>query len=534
MIASCKTFEKPGITLVLSGHISGHILPFWRSFIQLQARLPVNKAVRQVVAHSFNPELTDLVKAVYAPHSMQCDHWEVFYAKALEEIGLEHVFGLQAIHAKSASKDKPLQSVLCSAYSRARATQLMDQLPIKKGQVLFAYWDSGGSSPAQLNQIIVDTSLPEDYCYLSYSSEIDMGYPDGWMLAPWKLARRFGGFYQFVLDALSSRNEYLELFTQIGWPRARTKSHYENFLLYFFGSKLCTIITKIIQDNLNCLKGDNFFRRILRRSLRSIYLVLTWPPVTSENSCLADFKKLRAVFPKSLALNIRSLLKYFILFNGFRDRVRFLTKEDFEITSQSGQIINPQQLILVVYEGSESLLHLSTRSPLPLAAVYQMADGLVYEYLPDGRGNWISTIFQPLTSTLKDQMFCVIGVAEDRFDNSMPLLLMPSVDQYCACVDWFYLNALMKYIVWKGLDYVALDSPLRGKPHLEFPDIYVVLSSTFSFFSSAGTVGGIRKLLATTTSQSLMDGECESEIYLEFPVVSKDGGLFERFDSVST
>lgn len=534
MICDCNPTAESDITLVLSGHLTGDTQPFWRAFIELQAKLPANKVVTQIVTHSLNPELADLISLVYAPQVAECVDFETLYPKILRQFGTVDIHRSQNAPTNFVLKNESFRTLISSAHSRASAIRLLDKLPAKTSQVLIGYWDLRDSGATNINQIIVDISLPADYLYLSYSPDVDIGYSDGWMLAPWGLARLFGGFDQFMLDAFVGRNKYFELFTKLGWPRARNNSSLTNFLANFFGRSLFTVANKFVRDTFRGLEGDfngdNLFRKILRRSLRPIHLILTKPPLTAENSCLFESKYSRTVFPQCLALNTGPLLKYFILLNKFRDKVRFLTNEDFESAGLSGQIINPQQIILMVCEGGSLPLQLLSQSPLPLAAIYQLTNGLVYEYSQDSLGNWVPTIFQPLTNTLKDQIVCALSAAEGRIDCSLPLLLIPSVEQYLKCVDWFYLNALMKYIIWDKLDYVAFDCALMGKPCSEFPDLHIVSSHTFSLFPGAGSIAGIRKLLDHAAPQWIDDRDYEINVPLEFPIVSAGHNLFERIE----
>lgn len=71
------------LTLVLSGHLrrpqSADLRPFWRGFIELQKKLPAGKPVRQIVAHSWNPDLATLAHAVYAPQAERHEHQACFF-----------------------------------------------------------------------------------------------------------------------------------------------------------------------------------------------------------------------------------------------------------------------------------------------------------------------------------------------------------------------------------------------------------------------------------------------------------------------
>jgi hypothetical protein len=521
--------RKPGITVALSGYFCGDALSFWKAFIEIQAKLPKNKVVRQIVAHSFNPELAEMINLAYAPQVIEYDEREMFCAKYFQQINLGFFSALQDDHAISAIKNKKLPTALINAYSRASAIRLINSTTSAESQILMVYWDLKNSSSDELNQIITDTSLPANYLYLSYSSDVDLGYSDAWILAPWDIVRRFRDFDQFALDAFTARNNYLELFAKTGWLYSERYTYIRNFLSYWFDRKPRSTAIKIVRywlSNLEGnLKGDNFFRKIARRFLRPIYNVLIRPPVTLENSCLADITHSRKI-PRNFFFNIRPLLKYFILFHGLRDRVRFLTKEDFEIVGQSGQVINPQKIILIICESDDSSLQMLAHSPLQIAAVYQLSHGLVREHLPDHAGNWTQTIFHPFTNALKDQIDCALEAAERHNEDSLPVLLTLSVHQFLKCADWFYLNALMKYIVWKELDYVELNSAATSNSRPDFPDLYMMQSDIFSLLPSAGSVAGIRTLLDNLNTQLESYYKFKGSIKFEFPAVSRVGNLF--------
>jgi hypothetical protein len=524
--------EGAELTLVLSGHLrrpqSADLRPFWRGFIELQKKLPAKKLVSQIVVHSWNPDLADLARVVYAPHAELHEHQVCFYSEFVQQIEPPDRFEHGLNRLESTWKNVSIQSVLGNARSRARAIQLMDELPAGEGQVLITRWDLGQTGSTQVNQLVADAALPEEYLYMSYFSEVDEGYADMWLLAPWQLARRFGRFDAFVLDALTGQNRYLELFTETGWPRARVKTRYETVLSHPLGQRVYAVATKIVRGLQGRARGDALPQRIVRRLTGSLQRFLVQPPVTAENSCVPDFEPRPTVFPAFQALNIHALLKYFILSEGLRDRTRFLTHDDFEITAQSGQLINPQPIVLLVSDADDTAVAcLIAESPLPLAAVYQMAEGAVREHVPDGRGDWVTEMLQPTSSAPRDLMVCALNAADKHVEGTLPALLMPTVDRYLGCADWFYVNALLKYIVWSDLGYVGLDCARRGRPHQEFPDLQVVRGGdAFSLHMAAGTVAGIRALLVVADPELVDMCGRANRMLLEFPVVVKGENLF--------
>jgi hypothetical protein len=520
------------LKLVLSGHMrrpqSADLRPFWRGFIELQKKLPAGKPVRQIVVHSWNPDLAPLARAVYAPRAECHEHQDCIYPEFMLQIDPPDLFERGLDRLTSTWKNVSIRSVLGNARSRARAVELMAELPLHEGQVLITRWDLGQTGGEQVNQLVADSSLPEDYLYLSYFSEVDEGYADMWLLAPWADAQRFGRFDAFVLDSLAGRNRYLELFSGKGWPRARVKTRFEVWWSHPVGQRVRVLAMKLVQGVNHFAPGAGFAQRVVRRLTGPLQRFLSMPPITAENSCVPPSLARAPVFPTFMALNIHALLKYFILSEGLRDRVRFLTREDFDIKAQSGQLINPQPIVLFVHEaGNASLSRLLVESPLPLAAFYQMGAEGVRQLVPDGHGGWGITTLRNVGSAPRDLMACALDAEYQRGEGKAPVLVMPTVDRYLGCTDWFYMNALAKYLAWSRTNYVGLASSRTGTPLLDFPDLQLVRGGgAFSLRMAAGTLEGVRAFLDVADPGLIEVGERADQMQLEFPVVMKDGGLF--------
>lgn len=520
------------LTLVLSGHLrrpqSADLRPFWRGFIELQKKLPADKPVRQIVAHSWNPDLAPLALAVYAAQAERHEHQACFYPEFMLQVEPPDRFEQGVDRLTSTWKNVSIQSVLGNARSRARAVKLLDELPSHQGQVLITRWDLGQSGGDQVNRLVADATLPEDYLYLSYFSEVDEGYADMWVLAPWADARRFGRLDAFVLDSLAGRNRYLELFSGGGWPRARVKARFEAWWSHPVGQRVHALVSKLVQGVQNRARGDALPQRVMRRLTGPVHRFLSQPPVTAENSCVPGFEARPPVFPAFLALNIHALLKFFILSEGLRDRVRFLTHEDFDISDQSGQLINPKPVALLVHEADdEAIARLRAESPLPLAAIYQMSAGNVLQHVLDEQMGWGVTKLCAAGSAPRDLMACAFDAELRRVETPVPVLVMPTVERYLGCTDWFYMNALAKYLAWSSTGYVGLASPRAGKPHLDFPDLQLVRGSgALSLRMAAGTAEGMRAFLDVADPDLNELSDRADRMLLEFPVVVKDGGLF--------
>lgn len=527
------------LTLVLSGHLcrpqSADLRPFWRGFIELQKKLPAKKPVSQIVVHSWNPELAGLARTVYAPHAELHEHQTPFYSEFIQQIEPPDRFERGLDRLGSTWKNVSIQTVVGNARSRARAAQLMEELPKKEGQVLIARWDLGQTGSTQVNQLVADAALPEEYLYLAYFSEVDEGYADMWALAPWQLARRFGEFDTFVMDSLSGHNKYLELFSRVGWPRACNKTRYESWWSNPRGQRIRALALKLVRGLQSRSRGGALPQRIARRLSSLAQRSLSRPPVTAENSCVPDFERTPRVFPEFQALNIHALLKYFILTEGMRGKTRFLTHEDFDITVQSGQLINPQPIVLLIHEADDTAVaRLMAESPMPLVAIYQMKEAAVQEYVLDRRGDCSSTKLQPATSAPRDLIACALGAASRHSGGLLPVLLMPTVERYLGCTDWYYMSALVKYIAWSNLEYVGLECKGRGRPHIEFPELQLVRGcGAFSLRMAAGTVSGIHAFLNVADPEIVDVCDRVDRMLLEFPVVAESKKLFGLYDDAN-
>ncbi|ESS15115.1 hypothetical protein MOLA814_00690 [Betaproteobacteria bacterium MOLA814] len=521
------------LTLVLSGHLcrpqSVDMRPFWRGFIELQRKLPATRRLGHVVVHSWNPEMAGLVQLVYAPHAEHHEQQPTFYSEFMHRIEPPDQFERGLNRLNSTWKNVSLQSVLGNARSRARAVQLMDALPVSEGQVLITRWDLGQTGSLQVNQLVADAALPKEYMYLSYFSEVDEGYADMWVLAEWGLARRFGEFDTFVLESLTGGNAFLEQFCESGWPRARVKTRYEASITHPIGQRIHTHASRLVGFVRALTPGGSIPERTIRRLIGPMQRFLEQPHLTAENSCVPSAADMPRTFPTFMSLNIHALLKYFILSEGLRERTRFVTHEDFEIAAQSGQVINPQPFVLLLWDAGEAGLapkRLVASSPLPIAAVYHMGES-VRAWTPDQSGGWAPRVLQPTSGSSRDRLLCALDAAIEETHESMPVLIMPTADDYLACIDWCYLNALLKYIAWRRLDYVGLGGSQSGKSSLEFPGLNIARGSgAFSLRLAAGTTSGIRSFLNVADSELRDICDRADRMLLEFPVVADSGALF--------
>jgi hypothetical protein len=466
---------------------------------------------------------------VYGPHAERHEHQGCLYPEFVQQIDPPDRFELGVDRQSSTWKNVSIQSVLGNARSRARAVQLLSELPDADGQVLITRWDLGQTGSIQVNQLVADAALPEEYLYLSYFSEVDEGYADMWLLAPWELARRFAGFDAFVAESLAGRNGYLKSFSETGWPRAINKTRYQALQAHPIGQRVYAVASKFISALQHHLQGEGLWQRGVRRLIVPVQRFLQQPPVTAENSCTPNLEGNTRTFPEFLALNIHALLKYFILTEGLRAETRFLTHEDFDVGAQSGQLVRPQPIVLLVGDSDDaSFARLVAESPLPFIAIYQMGESGVREHVLQEQGGWTSRSLRAESNTSRDLMICALDAASNRSSGVLPVLIMPTIERFLGCLDWFYLNALMKFIVWQDVSYVGLDCSGSGGVHLGFPDLQMVRGSgAFSLTTAAGTVAGIRAFLDNSGSDLSELCDRAERMQLEFPVVVKGSNLFK-------
>ena len=521
------------LTLVLSGHLcrpqSADLRPFWRGFIELQRKLPTSRKVGQIVVHSWNPELAGLARAVYAPHAECHEIQPCFHPEFLHSIDPPDRFELGLDRLNSTWKNVSLQSVLGNARSRAKVVQLMDELPEHGGQVLITRWDIGQSGTSQVNHLVMDSSLPDGYTYLSYFSEVDEGYADMWIVAPWQTARKFSSFDQFVLDCVSGKNEFLQEFCKTGWPRSYKRHYLEKIRWNSYGALVVSKIAKILGDSgAKSLKG-NFLTKIKRRIFAPLLRYIERPPVTAENSYIPESIGAPQKYPEFLSLNIHAFLKYFMLSMGIRENIRFLTAEDFEVTEGCGQIINPQGFALLVWsshEDEDAVKKMLGSNVLSITVLVQMGDDLKIWSRVESHEWEVQKVFEKIKQPHERLLFALRAVSK-LLSEASPLLIVPSLSRYESCRDWFCLNALFKYVSWKRVGYVGFVDGLSGKPSLEFPGLHLTKGDgAFSLEMAVGTPEGIRSYLEVTNEG--LSGVCRrvNQMMLEVPVLVERGGMF--------
>ena len=172
------------LVIVISGQVvrenSANLKSFWRGFINIQNAIYEIDEIK-VVAHSWNPEFSELVQNVYNPIALSSEKQSSFSKDIMSTIDPVDKFEDGLNRAMSTWKRVSAQSILGNAKSRSKAIELLRKVKTEDDFfVLATRWDQGCSGSASVNKIIFDKSLPKDYLYLSYYSEVDEGYADMW------------------------------------------------------------------------------------------------------------------------------------------------------------------------------------------------------------------------------------------------------------------------------------------------------------------------------------------------------------------
>lgn len=480
--------------------------------------------------HSWNPEFSNLAQAVYSPKLALHERQPSLYLDIFRDIEPPDFFEKGLDRHNSTWKNVSIQSVLGNACSRSRAVALMELLKPSEQtkQVLITRWDLGQSGSNQVNQLVFDSALPKEYIYFSYYSEVDEGYADMWIIAPWNIAKLFANFYHFTLDCLAGRNNYLDMFTSTGWPNSSKKSTRD---LIFYNPVFKKIISGIdsfiknTQEKINC---NTLPGRAICKFFNIFESFSKSPTITAENSYIPNFADQFVVYPKYQALNIHALLKFFTLYKQLRDKTRFLASNDFELVSKSGQLISPQSFILFLWEDDDhSLECLINKSPLPIAAIYLVSEGKLLEVVSGIDGQTKKSTLAFSASLIDSLLTLAIERAVSQEWSKLPLLILPSVKSYLACSDWFYLNALLKYIIWSEVSYIGIGSKKNGRPSLEFPDIeFVRGEGAFSMRKVVGSVAGIRSLIGSRDNNIQELVSRINQMALELPSIKSSKKLF--------
>jgi len=451
------------LTIVISGQIcrenSANLHSFWRGFINIQNALcDIDKL--NIVAHSWNPEFDDLVKKIYSIDILVSGKQPTFVKEFMPRIKPIDKFESGLKRTGSTWKNVNIHNYLGQTRSKAIAISLLKKLDLSgEATILSTRWDQGCSGSNEVNRIIYDISLPKHYFYMAYYNEIDEGYADMWFVAPLDLALHFQYYDKHLLDCLSGENNYFNEFTKSGWPLTKKRNKLRHG--YFVYKKI--ILNKLVLKlNFNRMKSVLFFiKNKIAGIERRLISASREPYISGENSLLITSKS-KITFPNYQALNIHAILKYFVISNGFRDKVRFLDVKDFK-RNDKGILINPVNFTYVIYSHSSysdcwsmaigqaleclpencTMIYIVSESSIKTEEAFQS-----YESYPN-----VSLITYDDDKAYTDRLVSVLS--EIAKTSKLVYFVhedMPLIDK----VDQVYLNALLHYMSNSNEYYIKL------------------------------------------------------------------------------
>jgi hypothetical protein len=443
--------------LVLSGQVcrehSRDLRNFWSGFINIQRTVNVNSEQLDIVAHSWSPEHDGLVHRVYSPIAYSSERQPDFSPEYMPLIDPVDRFEAGLKRARSTWKRVTPQAIIGNARSRSKAIALMKEITGDKYvQVISSRWDQGLTGSGSVNTLVHDPSLPAEYMYMAYYSEVDEGYADMWFVAPPDMAQYFSEYDQFVLNCLSGENGYIEKFTKTGWPLSISKENVSGAFLIRAKSLLARF-PRIRLVNLAARLGD-FAKHKAIGLTQKIERFVQRPEMTGENVIDCNNGVGEVVWPVYQALNNHAMLKYFVLQSGLRSNVRFLSPGDFD--SPSGRactLINPVQFPLVVY--SHSSFSDCWEIAIEQAKIH-MPDNCISIVLLSEDSEESRASFEQLQAGDNVELLCYqdsqpyterLRTSFETLSETWPIIYFMHEDMpLFAPVDAPYLNALLHYL----------------------------------------------------------------------------------------
>lgn len=479
------------LNIVISGQVvrenSANLKAFWGGFVNIQKSIPDVENLN-IFAHSWNPEMDDVVSSVYAPKKLHSEKQPNFSSSYMPVIQPVNKFEQGLKRSESIWNRISPQSLIGISQSRSKAISLLESDQRNQDEwVVATRWDQGLTGSKDVNTIIADPSLSPDYFYLAYYPEVDEGYADMWFYTSVKHATVFKQYGAYIFDSLSGKNDFFDRFTETGWPLAKIKEPTSRVrrkieqISIPLAYRSLDFVTRKVQENSKLeLKLKGVRQRVEKYHKRPFF--------TGENSFEA-IEGIHVTYPNYQALNIHAMLKSFCIDSGLRDSIRFLHIEDFE-NQQVGRLINPIDFAYVIYSHSS------------FSDCWEMAIGQAKDCLPKNCGK-IYLIsddseetqrqFEQLESS--EEVSLLLYSNEDNYTKRVSKCLkqvnaefdyvyfvhedMPPV----SSIDAMYLNAMLHYLNNGNEFYIKLvDTSYVDKKeeHTSFPGL-VKNSGGYSF-----------------------------------------------------
>ncbi len=173
-------------------------------------------------------------------------------------------------------------------------------------------------SKCSFEYLNVDFSLPNDYLYFTFDSKTDFGYSSKLIWGTVEVIKEFLDFNSFVLECLINSNNYLSILTLDGWPISNKESKLKK-ILDFSANRI------IRSDIANSSILKIFIDKIKSKLKR--YLIRNESSVELYGNRFAKYNL--CTFDKSVCWEIRPALKLFCINKKLRNKIRFITSNDF-------------------------------------------------------------------------------------------------------------------------------------------------------------------------------------------------------------
>lgn len=174
---------------------------------------------------------------------------------------------------------------------------------------------------------VVDLSLPKNYLYLAYDEKIDFGYSIDWIWGSPALISKMADFNNVVVTSMHGNNDFIKKFTITGWPATVSSSNL-SILIRNLRINIISCLQYVVVKMMELNTGEYAIAKLqgLKRLIR--YELLQSERV-AEIHCQQENPTSHLTYQKYLAGKVRPAVKYFILESNLRDRIRFLSLDDF-------------------------------------------------------------------------------------------------------------------------------------------------------------------------------------------------------------
>lgn len=181
--------------------------------------------------------------------------------------------------------------------------------------------------------VVIDFSLPKNYLYLAYDEDIDFGYSIDYLWGSPTLISEIEDLSRVVTNSINGKNDFIKMFTATGWPSTVVTSN-SSILISWLKINILSFLNNSVLKKILSHTGKYAVRKLEGLKRLIAYEIL-------QSSRIAEIHGQQMNPPAHLTYNsnlvgdIRPAVKYFILEKGLRDRVRFLSVDDFNMTEPS-------------------------------------------------------------------------------------------------------------------------------------------------------------------------------------------------------